>query len=159
MFCFCVATIVVGVVVWPVWKQALQLPLAQFSATSTVGFVVVVVAEVAVEVVATVVECVVAAGAVAVPEVLFVVVAVVVTLVLVAEVAEADALGTKLRMMPSAPSTRRPHCCLKALTLVVPGNGFVRGVPHHPAPPHQPFVQIPGEQVCRFVNLKAECTR
>ena len=114
---------------------------------------VVVVAEVAVEVVATVVECVVAAGAVAVPEVLFVVVAVVVTLVLVAEVAEADALGAKLRIMPGAPSTRRPHCCLQAMTPVLLSSGFAHGLPHRPAPPRQPFVQILWEHARRIVSL------
>ena len=149
----------VGVVVCAVWLKAPQLPPAPFCATLTVAFVVVVMAEVVVEVVATVVRCVAAAGAVAVPEVLFVVVAVVVTLALVAEVAEAGVPGAKLRITLDAPSIRHPHLGLKAVTLVLPGSGFVLGTPHRPAPPHRPLCRTPKGCVRLLVNLKAECLK
>ena len=69
------------------------------------------------------------------PLVLPVVVAVVVAHALVVEVAEAGAPGAKLHIVLNAPSIRHPHLGLKAMTLVLPGSGFVRGTPT--AQPHR----------------------
>ena len=84
--------------------------------------------------------------------------AVVVSLALVAEVAEADVPGARLRRVLGAPSVRHPHLCLKAMVLVLPGSGFDRGTPHRPAPPHQPFLQTQRGCARLFVSLQVECS-
>ena len=105
MLCFCVATIVVGVVVCAVCLTALQLPPAPFCAT----LFVFVAASVVVEVVATVVRRVAATGAVAVPVVLLVVATVALTHAQVAVVAEAGVPGATLRIALDAPNIRHPR--------------------------------------------------
>ena len=152
MHSFYAATIVVVVVVCAVRRKALQLPQALFSAT----LVVLVVAAVVAEVVATAVKCVVVAGAVVVPLVLHDVVTVVVTPAVVVEVAEDAVRAAKLHIMPDAANTRHPRRGLKAMLQALPGSGFVRGTPHYPAPPYQPFRQTCEGPVRPCANLHVE---